>query len=317
MADDIDRNEETHTAEAVESQEPTQAEKPEPRPAPARRPAGSRSKHFGKKKKKEKKKYDSFTKYLWGEWVRPLGTIFIVMGMFRLTAVDWFDVPSGSMEPTVMTGDRIVVNKSAFGLRVPFTKSTWIAQWGTPNRGDMVVAYSPDEGDEVRIVKRIVAIPGDTIQMIDGRLHINGVAPVMTPREAIEFPAMDQTEASKMDFFTEDVDGKSHYVMFNQDGGDTRNFPATLTKGPKRLVVVERFDPVTVPEGKYVIIGDNRDHSKDARGWNNAQTAMPDGTMQQTIEFMDIDRIQGRAFAVAFSLDNWSPRWGRFFKGLE
>ena len=300
MADDIDRNEETHTAEAVESQEPTQAEKPAPRPAPARRPAGSRSKHFGKKKKKEKKKYDSFTKYLWGEWVRPLGTIFIVMGMFRLTAVDWFDVPSGSMEPTVMTGDRIVVNKSAFGLRVPFTKSTWIMRWGTPNRGDMVVAYSPDEGDEVRIVKRIVAIPGDTIQMIDGRLHINGIAPEMTHLEASEFPAMDQVAASKMDFFTETVDGDSHAVMFNQGRGGIRDFPA-----------------IKVPEDQYVIIGDNRDNSKDARGWNAAQTKLPDGSIQQTIEFTDIDRIQGRAFAVAFSLDNWVPRWGRFFKGLE
>ena len=93
----------------------------------------------------------------------------------------------------------------------------------------------------------------------------------------------------------ETVEGDSHPVMFNQGPGNNRSFP-----------------PIVVPEDQYVIIGDNRDNSKDARGWNEAKV-----NKGQTIAFMDIDRIQGRAFRVAFSLDGWSPRWGRFFKGLD
>ena len=95
--------------------------------------------------------------------------------------------------------------------------------------------------------------------------------------------------------YMETVEGDSHPVMFNQGPGNNRSFP-----------------PIVVPEDQYVIIGDNRDNSKDARGWNEAKV-----NKGQTIAFMDIDRIQGRAFAVAFSLDGWSPRWGRFFKGLD
>ncbi len=316
MSDEIDRNAETHTDETIESPKEAEQAKPSASASSASKPSASRGRKSGKKKKNEKKKYPSFTAYLWGEWVRPLGTIFIIMGLFRLVVLDWFDVPSGSMEPTVMTGDRIVVNKSAFGLRVPFTKETWIMQWGTPNRGDMVVCYSPDEGDEVRLVKRIVAVPGDTIEMIDGRVYINGQAPDLTPVDQTEFPAMDQVEASKMDFFTETVDGRSHYVMFNQKDGQKRDFPVLIkTLDGKR--VTERLPAVEVPEGQYVIIGDNRDNSKDARGWNDAESLVSVGTVQQTIEFMDIDRIQGRAFAVAFSLDGWVPRWGRFFKDID
>lgn len=299
MSETPDRNEETHTDETLHeaASEQTQPEKPAPRASAASRASGTKGRSSGRKgkKKKEKKKYDSFTGYLWGEWIRPLGTIFIIMGLFRLAILDWFDVPSGSMEPTVMTGDRIFVNKSAFGLRIPFTKDKWITQWGTPNRGDLVVCYSPDEGDEVRLVKRVVAIPGDTIEMRDGFLFINGEAPEITPVEASEFPAMDQVDASKMNFFIETVDGYAHPIMLNQGRSGIRNFP-----------------PIEVPEDQYVIIGDNRDNSKDARAWNEAK-AMPG----KTIAFMDIDRIQGRAFAVAFSLDGWTPRWGRFFHDLD
>ncbi len=277
-------------AETTSAEAPRTGSTLPPRAAPNQQPEPK------KRKKKEKKKYDSFTGYLWGEWIRPLGTIFIIMGVFRLTAFDWFDVPSGSMEPTIMTGDRIAVKKFTYGLRVPFTKDTWIAQWGRPDRGDLVVCYSPDQGDEVRLVKRVVAIPGDTIEMKDGRLWINGQEPEYEPVDPSKFPAMDPVVRTEMDFFTESVAGFAHYVMFDK-------------KDPKSI---RSFPEQEVPEDQYVIIGDNRDHSKDARAWN-----MNQDQWGSRVDFMDIDRIQGEAFAVAFSLDGWSPRWGRTFKGLH
>ena len=231
-------------------------------------PSAPAPKKRGKKQKKPKKKYDSMLGYLWGEWIRPLGLIFIVMGLFRLTAFDWFDVPTGSMEPTILVGDRIAVHKWTYGLRVPFTKDVWIAKWGRPNRGDIVVCYSPDRGDEVRLVKRIVAQPGDTIEMVDGRLVING--------EPAEYADLDESFVRYLD-------------------------PVDRT--------------IEVPDGQYVMIGDNRDNSKDSRAWN----LTPDQWGKQ-VGFIGHERIQGRAFAVAFSLDKenyYMPRWGRFFKGLD
>lgn len=300
MSDENIRNEETHTDMSAEGAPSAEREdKPSRSSASTTRTTGGKGRASGRKgkgkKKKEKKKYDSFTGYLWGEWIRPLGTIFIIMGLFRLAVLDWFDVPSGSMEPTIMTGDRIFVNKSAFGLRVPFTKETWIAQWGTPNRGDIVVCYSPDEGDEVRLVKRIVAVPGDSIELRDGIIYIDGVETSVAPIDATEFPAMEQVEASKMEFFIEIVGEKSHPIMLEPKKPQLRN-----------------ITPFVVPEDSYVIIGDNRDGSKDSRGWNEAR-ALPG----RTLEVMPIDRIQGRAFRVAFSLDGWAPRWGRFFHPLD
>ena len=303
------------TAETQAPEAPSSASSLPPRAAPKQPEPKKR------RKKKEKKKYDSFTGYLWGEWVRPLGTIFIIMGIFRLTVLDWFDVPSGSMEPTIMTGDRIAVKKFSYGLRVPFTKDTWITQWGRPSRGDLVVCYSPDQGDEVRLVKRIVAVPGDTIEMKNGRLWINGEEPQYDTVDPSEFPHMSPTERAKYEFYTETIEGVGHYVMFEPKKPANRDFPISGQGVNGEVRILERFDPVVVPEDQYVIIGDNRDNSKDSRGWNNAVTTTnePDGTKTYkfTIDFMDIDRIQGEAFAVAFSLDGWSPRWGRTFKAIH
>lgn len=265
----------------------------------------------GKKGKKPKKKYDSMLGYLWGEWIRPLGIIFVVMGVFRLVAFDWFDVPTGSMEPTILVGDRIAVHKWAYGVRIPFSKDAWIAKWDRPERGDIVVCYSPDQGDEVRLVKRIVAQPGDTIQMVDGRLIINGRESSYTgfePDDGLLNYLTKQTgsirRAQGFEFFTETVQGDDagpgdqHAVMFEDEKPSIRAFPE-----------------IEVPEGQYVLIGDNRDNSKDSRAWN-----LDPSQYGKQIGFIDHRRIHGRAFAVAFSLDKknmYMPRWSRFFKGLD
>src|ERR1700761_4025396 len=95
----------------------------------------------------------------------------LVMTAVRSAVADWNDVPTGSMNPTIVEGDRVVVNKLAYDLKVPYT--TWhVAQWGNPNRGDIVVFYSPVNGE--RLVKRVIGLPGDRIEMVNERLFING-----------------------------------------------------------------------------------------------------------------------------------------------
>ena len=263
---------------------------------PTREEAGRRGFGLRRKPKKSKKKYDSILAYFWGEWIRPLGQILLVVMTIRLVAVDWFDVPTGSMEPTIMVGDRILVHKWVYGIRVPFSKESWIVKWGTPERGDIVVCYSPDEGDEVRLVKRLVAQGGDTVELREGRLIINGQAAgyeQYEPSESMVQYLIDNWDqdsinrASAAQFFTETVPadangpGDEHAVVFDAAKPGIRNVP-----------------PFQVPADHFVVIGDNRDNSKDSRQWNLDQNEW--GT---SFGILHERRVHGRAFAVAFSLD--------------
>ncbi len=101
-------------------------------------------------------------------WLKPLVIMLAVLFAVRSSLADWNDVPTQSMEPTILVGDRIAVNKLAYGLKFPFT--TWhLLHWSGPKRGEIVVFYSPKNGD--RMVKRIVGVPG-----LDAEQDIRGAA---------------------------------------------------------------------------------------------------------------------------------------------
>src|SRR5262245_59061880 len=87
-------------------------------------------------------------------WAVSFAMAFAILAPLRSAVADWNDVPTGSMEPTILCGDRIFVNKLAYGLRVPFTH-TWVAQWDNPSAGEIVILNSPKDG--VRLVKRLIA----------------------------------------------------------------------------------------------------------------------------------------------------------------
>ncbi len=102
------------------------------------------------------KKTRTFKQRLWTEWVKPILVVIVVCSTFRSAVADWNDVPTGSMNPTILEGDRIVVNKLAYDLKIPFT--TWhIAEWSDPKNGEIVVCYSPKDG--TRLVKRVIGVP--------------------------------------------------------------------------------------------------------------------------------------------------------------
>lgn len=132
---------------------------------------------------------------LWYNWVKPIGSVVVVVVLLRSTIIDWNDVPTGSMEPEIHVGDRIAVNRLAYALQFPLTGPTigipftpvqfdnpldGIPQiyWGKPDRGDIVTFWNPVT--KVRMVKRIIAVPGDTIEMSGGVLTINGDTAVYT-----------------------------------------------------------------------------------------------------------------------------------------
>src|SRR5262249_40209832 len=103
--------------------------------------------------------------------ILPLLIVALVLFSIRSSLADWNDVPTGSMKPTILEGDRIYVNKVAYDLKVPFT--TWhLAQWANPQRGDIVVFFSPVDG--TRLVKRVVGLPGDSVELRNEQLIVNG-----------------------------------------------------------------------------------------------------------------------------------------------
>src|SRR5580700_6015481 len=110
---------------------------------------------------------------IWHGWIRPFALFFAVMAPLRSAVVDWNWVPTGSMKPTILEGDLVLVNKLSYDLKVPFT-TRHLAQWGDPARGDIVVFFSPADG--TRLVKRVVGLPGDTVELRGDVLYLNGAA---------------------------------------------------------------------------------------------------------------------------------------------
>ena len=216
------------------------------------------------------------------------------MFAIRSSLADWNDVPTGSMKPTILEGDRVFVNKLAYDLKVPFT--TWhIAEWSNPQRGDIVVFFSPKDGQ--RLVKRVIGLPGDHIQMRDGLLHIND-KPVQRERLS--------------DFVGEDPCGSEATAR-------VKRWKETLPNG----VSYETLDCVdngfydntnvyTVPPGHFFMMGDNRDNSTDSR-------------VLSAVGYVPIENIVGRAQLIFFSIAEgehvwmfwrWptAVRWNRLFK---
>src|SRR5580693_1603370 len=171
----------------------------------------------------------------WRKEIRPLLILCAILFSIRSSLADWNDVPTGSMKPTIMEGDRIFVNKLAYDLKVPFT--TWhIAQWDNPKRGDVVVFFSP--ADEVRLVKRVVGLPGDRIELRDNQLFVNDQAvqyEALPEKVIAELPAKEQSHHK---YATEDLATHAHPVM------------ATPALNARRT-----FGPIIVPEGKYFMMG--------------------------------------------------------------
>jgi signal peptidase I len=190
----------------------------------------------------------------WGEIVAFFRTLIVILGLafaIRVTAVEPFKIPSGSMIPTLQVGDFILVLKFWYGLRMPLTTDS-VVMWHKPVRGDVVVftrpddPNTPDEDDsELHIIKRVVGLEGETVEVRGAQVLING-KPLNEP-----------------------------YARWTEGGKFEGNF------GPK-----------TVPLGHVILLGDNRDNSKDSRFW--------------TDPFLDVKRIKGKAVVIFWSWDSFS-----------
>lgn len=216
-------------------------------------------------------------------WIFSLVIAVLLATSIKSAIADWNTVPTGSMKPTIVEGDRIFVNKLAYDLKVPYT-TFHLAEWGDPQRGEIVVFYSPE--DKKRLVKRVVGLPGDTLAMKDSRLYINGAE--------LEYKLLGK---NRIEEFLIDEEYTGTTLIENLDGNE---HPVMLTPHNRDL---NSFGPLTVPEGKYFMMGDNRYDSLDSRYFG----------------FVDRGSIIGKATAVVISLDinnMYKPRFERFFTSL-
>jgi len=188
------------------------------------------------------------------EYVESIGIAVLIALFLRAFVVEAFKIPSGSMIPTLQVGDHIFVNKFIYGVRLPFAKDIkfWM-DYRKPRRGEVIVFVYPKEPDK-DFIKRIVAVEGDTIEVREDVLYVNG-APV--PRQKIDGECRydDLVEEQgvwlekRCEAWRETVEGNSYTVVFDKNGGH------------------HSWPPRTVPKESVFVMGDNRDNSHDSRYW--------------------------------------------------
>jgi len=226
------------------------------------------------------------------EYSESIGVAVAVALLLRAFVVEAFQIPSGSMIPTLEVGDHIFVSKFAFGLSVPFT-DTKILQYAEPQRGDVIVFKYPLD-HSIDYIKRVVGLPGDVVEMKQEELFING-KPVSRERVTRVCP---DTEPSSGPGPSDERDCELWMETLGEKRHETIQEPGRGGRDFARLVV---------PAGHLFVMGDNRDNSSDSRVW---------GTV-------DLDLVKGKALIVWWSRgesEGWSPiawikaiRWHRFF----
>ena len=207
----------------------------------------------------------------------------LCFGFFRTAIADWNPIPSGSMRPNLLEGDVVLVNRLAYDFKLPLSQVV-IARLGEPQRGDIITFSSPKDG--TRLIKRVVAVGGDVVEMRHQRLFING--------EAAQYD--DETPV------LEPVAGVSDWParrVREQVGGVVRQ-----VQWLDGVTAPASFAPLTVPKDQVLVLGDNRDNSADSRYFG----------------FVPREALIGRAHHILASADvqgHWAPRFERFGMALR
>ncbi|WP_374326470.1 signal peptidase I [Azonexus sp.] len=225
---------------------------------------------------------------LWVEWGGDFFPVILIVFVLRSFLFEPFKIPSGSMIPTLLVGDFILVNKYAYGIRLPVI-NTKVIDIGEPQRGDVMVFRYPED-PSLDYIKRVVGLPGDTIEYHNKRLRING-EPIAVKPEA-DFLHTERNFYSQQ--FTEKLGEVEHRVL---NDADTPAFIPGVSSFPYRENCTYNASGVSckVPEGHYFMMGDNRDNSRDSRAWG----------------FVPEENIVGKAFFIWLNFSDFS-RIGSF-----
>jgi len=203
--------------------------------------------------------------------VMTFGVVFTLASSFRSVLADWGSVSSGSMRPTILEGDRVLVNKLAYRLSNPVTQKS-VVTWGEPERGDVIVFKSPTDG--TRLIKRVVGRPGDTVAVKDNRLYVNGDAATYDDWQLVIEETRGTEDANRSILTYEELDGNVYLVL--------------IRPGVEEL---SSFEPITVPDNRFFVLGDNRTNSVDSRWFG----------------FVHREEIEGRATVMVSPGRAWGP----------
>lgn len=208
----------------------------------------------------------------------------LLFGVFRTAVADWNPIPSASMRPNLLEGDVVFVNRLAFNLKVPLTDIV-LQRLGEPQRGDIVTFSSPKDG--TRLIKRIIALPGDTVEMRNEQLVIND--------QPARYTALDTAPETIAQL------GQLTAQRISERNSTEQHRIQVL---PQLTGAARSFGPVTVPADHFLMLGDNRDNSADSRYFG----------------FVPRELLIGKAERILVSAniqEHWQPRLQRFGMKLE
>lgn len=219
------------------------------------------------------------------EWAKSIVIAVALFLFLRTFLVQTFVITSGSMEETLLVGDMLLVNRLAIGTRIPGTDLR-IPGYSSPKRGDVLV-FDPPHEDELMLIKRLIGMPGDTLEMRNRVLYRNG--------ELVDEPYVVHDGAG---------DDVHPWMVWQRDHLPAGRDPASYA--PTR----DNWGPLVIPEDRYFMLGDNREHSLDSRYWG----------------LLEGWRLEGRAVFTYYSYnkDSYRPfpairevRWGRIGRGIS
>lgn len=232
-------------------------------------------------------KYPTFASFL------SLGGIIIGVLILKSVILSANNIPTGSMIPTLKIGDFLFVNRMRYGIHLPFTDIN-LFQYDKPHRGDIVVFTPPPKAELAgkTLVKRLIGMPGDEIIVKDDEIFVNGVHyPVQDEKDRtilndLDYPSVNRefTENDLLLFREKVVDPATGEIIVDHYMMKHSFFKQSMLSNPGRVY--------NIPEGKYMLMGDNRDDSDDSRRW----------------DYVDEDQIHGKVFMIYFSV-NWGNKF--------
>ena len=222
----------------------------------------------------------------WVEYSVSFFPVILIVFLLRSFLVEPFKIPSSSMVPTLLVGDFILVNKYAYGIRLPVVNRK-IVEIGEPHRGDVMVFRYPED-PSLDYIKRVVGLPGDRIEYRNKRLIINGR--LVPERQVDDYLSRERMQFSRR--YIEALDGSEHEILL-EDDAPAAVLPSRAAAGNCNYNM--NGLACTVPPGHYFVMGDNRDNSSDSRVWG----------------FVPDQNIVGKAFFIWLNL-NELGRFGSF-----